>query len=189
MLIPTLPEGNIPITVDAWKLKAATIFQGKGDIRFYLNGICLLADGRICGTDGHRLFVADCGFKLPENRIICISGSIPNRDVAEIRFYGKDTGVIKLFNRWRSPKEEYRAFSVIDGKYPDIDKVLQLDEPQATSAYGIDATYLASVAKAFSPHRGIKVETFKENGPLRFTSDSCERESGEIIIMQRRLAS
>lgn len=45
------------IKVSKILLESALIFQAKKDVRYYLNGICFKADGRVCSTDGHRAFV------------------------------------------------------------------------------------------------------------------------------------
>ena len=45
------------IKVSRTILESAVIFQAKHDVRYYLGGICFKADGRVCSTDGHRMFI------------------------------------------------------------------------------------------------------------------------------------
>ena len=54
-------------------LESASIFQARNDVRYYLNGICFMPDGRIASTDGHRAFIGDShDNKLTGNVIIKI---------------------------------------------------------------------------------------------------------------------
>ena len=61
-------------------LESALIFQARNDVRYYLNGICFMPDGRVASTDGYRAFIG-CSHdnKLTENVIIKISKSPTKR--------------------------------------------------------------------------------------------------------------
>lgn len=57
-------------------LEAALVFQAKNDVRYYLNGICFMPDGRITSTDGHRAFIGGKHEnKLEDNVIVSVSKS------------------------------------------------------------------------------------------------------------------
>lgn len=61
-------------------LESALIFQARNDVRYYLNGICFMPDGRIASTDGHRAFIGGThDNKLTENVIIKIGKSPTKR--------------------------------------------------------------------------------------------------------------
>jgi hypothetical protein len=44
------------ITMDAQFVRAAQACQAKKDVRYYLNGICIMPQGKIAGTNGHILY-------------------------------------------------------------------------------------------------------------------------------------
>lgn len=57
-------------------LEGALMFQAKNDVRYYLNGICFMPDGRVAATDGHRLFVGGSHDNaIEENIIVAVAKS------------------------------------------------------------------------------------------------------------------
>ena len=141
------PAFTLPVQI----LKAASITEASNDVRYYLNGIFVKHD-RICSTDGHTLFinwVKDWpeGFDvsgLTDGVIIRIHGSIP-RGAAKAEFNptsGKAGIVNYSFNRKASI--HLGAFEIIDGIFPDVDRVLKTkeQEPVPVTQIGFNPTYL-----------------------------------------------
>lgn len=190
MLIATHEQDSF-IIVDGWRLRAAQEFQAKNDYRFYLNGVCLHSDGRITGTCGHKGFTCEAGFSLSKNVIISISGKIPLREVAEIRFTNAEGGTIKLYNkmvfkRRRKQPPAFHSFSVIDGKFPDIKKAFPEGDLEGCPEYLINGKYLAGVQKAFEPHCEIKIQSYGKDNPIVIKSGSPERQNASVLIMGMR---
>lgn len=176
------------IKVSKILLESALIFQAKNDIRYYLNGICFKADGRVCSTDGHRAFV---GGKhegdLKDDVILSITKSPTKKyDYAEI---DTDTGIVS-YHTDTTLRIGVGICEVIDGKFPDIDRVIP-KETAPTDRIGFNASYLASiekVAKLFNPK--LASVLFELNGHTNATVAKLTSYNGEeakIIVMPMRI--
>lgn len=171
-------------------LKAALLSAAKKDIRYYLNGVCLsvTASGNvfIMSTDGHRAFVA----KVPAN---CWNGEmqqkgpfdiiIPTETVAAalktktplITLSAMDNGMYSLANV---------IFAPVDGKFPDINKVLPA-LPVTDAIAQFNADYLADAQAALRIVDDSKCAFYA----LRHNGPSCAYMSCEnafVIIMSVR---
>lgn len=146
------------IEVNAGLLRAAMFMQAKNDVRFYLNGVLLHSSGYVVSTNGHCMYKADDeGLKqLESNVIIAIAGTIPTKaEVARIHFLDEKEGYITfldsighpLQSRGRPSAAHRRFFDVVEGKYPDIDRVIPASELQPTESIGVNAEYLGLVGK------------------------------------------
>ena len=126
-------------------LESALIFQARNDVRYYLNGICFMPDGRIASTDGHRAFIGGRhDNNLTENVIIKIGKSPTKRyDYAiidtksKIATYHDETGVMVGAG----------ICEEIDGRFPDIDRVIP-KETKAAEEIGFNTGYLIDIEKA-----------------------------------------
>ena len=121
------------IEVKSAYLKAALINQAKNDVRFYLNGICFMPDGRLAATDGHALFKGYHESKLEAPVIVAVNGSVPTNferaiitlpdpvagDVS-VRIWGKD-GTIRYVGNMEATVGMGWC-ELVDGQFPDIDK-------------------------------------------------------------------
>lgn len=123
-------------------LEGAMMFQAKHDVRYYLNGICFMPDGRVAATDGHRAMIASKHEnKLTDNVIVSISKS-PTKRYAYALLDTK-TGIVTYH-------DEHEAMvgagicSEINGRFPDIDRVIP-KQTAATEQIGFNAKYLADV--------------------------------------------
>lgn len=144
-------------TVPAAMIKAAQIFQANGDIRYYLNGIFLdKENGRVCGTNGHVLIICeDEKFKeIPHSMIVKIQGSIPaSADHADLTVLDDYGGYMSFRKPGGSPVVKGGArlrifYDVIEGKYPDVDKVLPQGKTKKIDKIGVNASYMGDIAKA-----------------------------------------
>ena len=132
-------------------LESALIFQARNDVRYYLNGICFMTDGRIASTDGHRAFIGGRNNnKLAENVIIKISKSPTKRyEYATIDTKAK----IATYHDEAGAMVGAGICEEIDGRFPDIDRVIP-KETRAAEEIGFNAGYLVDVekvAKLFNP--------------------------------------
>jgi len=143
---------TISIKVPAMLLKAAILSQASRDVRYYLNGIHIdKENGRVCGTNGHALFVGnDESFSsFEESMIVRISGTIPARAVdAHFVKIDEGCGYVYFTGASKKPVEavngcQVRCFyDVLEGKFPDVDKIIKGKELVAVDHIGINPGYL-----------------------------------------------
>lgn len=176
------------IKVSKILLESALIFQAKKDIRYYLNGICFKADGRLCSTDGHRAFVGGKHEgELGEDVILAVTKS-PTKayDYAEI---DTDTGTVS-YHTDATVRVGVGLCEVIDGLFPDIDRIAP-KEVNPAERIAFNAGYLADIEKAaklFSPK--FTAVTLELNGPNSACAAKLKSPDGEeatIIVIPMRI--
>lgn len=169
-------------------LEGALIFQAKNDVRYYLNGICFMPDGRVSATDGHRAFIG-CSHdnKLTENVIIKIGKSPTKRyDYAIIDTKAK----IATYHDEAGTMVGTGICEEIDGRFPDIDRVIP-KETAPTEQIGFNAKYLADVeklARLFNPK--FEAVLFELNGNTSAAVANISAPTGEtakVIVMPMRI--
>ena len=176
------------IKVSKILLESAMIFQAKNDVRYYLNGVCFKADGRVCSTDGHRAFVGDKHEgKLDGDLILSITKSPTKKyDYAEI---DTESGIVG-YHSDTTIRVGVGLCEVIDGRFPDIDRIIP-KESSATDRIKFNASYLADVEKAaklFNPK--YSSVTFQLNGhtnAIVAILKSYNGEEAKIIVMPMRI--
>lgn len=169
-------------------LEGALIFQAKQDVRYYLNGICFMPDGRVAATDGHRAMIASKHEnKIKSNVIVSISKSpTKNYSYAVIDTRAK---IVTYHNNF-DVLVGAGICSEVDGKFPDIDRVIPKQTAPAEKI-GFNAKYLSDVeklAKLFSP----KYESvlFELNGNINAAVANISAPTGEtakVIVMPMRI--
>lgn len=130
--------------VNTNKLRAAIKFQASGDIRYYLNGFRINSK-HIEATNGHvAIRMINCnGFK--GDHIIKLIGAIPAKAV-KTEFLIKEC-VAKHYDS-ADKLVGAQAFELIDGKYPDLDRVIPKEN--VTGEFpAIQIKYLSLFEKAF----------------------------------------
>ena len=126
-----MPEGcktthgegeKMKLKVSKLLIEGAMMFHAKQDVRYYLNGICFMSDGRIAATDGHRAMIASKHEnKLTDNVIVSVSKS-PTKRYAYALLDTK-TGIVTYHDE-HEIMVGAGICSEIDGKYPDIDRII-----------------------------------------------------------------
>lgn len=169
-------------------LESALIFQARNDVRYYLNGICFMPDGRIASTDGHRAFIGGShDNKLTENVIIKIGKSPTKRyeyaiidTKAKIATYHDEAGAMVGAG----------ICEEIDGRFPDIDRVIP-KETKAAEEIGFNAGYLVDVekvAKLFNPKFcGVKFELNGNTNAAVCCLSAPSGETAKIVVMPMRI--
>jgi DNA polymerase-3 subunit beta len=144
-------------TIPAHHLKAAMIFQAKGDVRYYLNGVYLNKEkGRTEAANGYCLIAINSAeiSDIPNSMIIQISGSIPaSAFYADVTMIDEKCGVIEFRDGAKNPvpksgTRKRAFFDVIEGKYPDIDKVLPSKKLKKIEKIAFNPEYMGWAAKA-----------------------------------------
>lgn len=169
-------------------LESALIFQARNDVRYYLNGICFMPDGRVASTDGHRAFIgSNHGNKLTENVIIKIGKSPIKRyehaiidTKSKIATYHDEAGMMVGSG----------ICEEIDGRFPDIDRVIP-KETKAADCIGFNAGYLVDiekVAKLFNPRFcGVKFELNGNADAAVCYLSAPSGDTAKIVVMPMRL--
>lgn len=169
-------------------LEGALMFQAKQDVRYYLNGICFMPDGRIAATDGHRAMIASKHEnKLTDNVIVSVSKS-PTKRYAYALLDTK-MGIVTYHDE-HEVMVGAGICSEIDGRFPDIDRVIPKETAPAEQI-GFNAKYLADVeklAKLFNPKwEGVR---FSLNGNTNAAVANISTPTGEtakVIVMPMRI--
>ena len=184
-------EEQTPVTLESGILKrilSKTSFSmASQDVRYYLNGMLLETDGsRINGvaTDGHRLAFssAKSSSEAPEARNI-----LPRKAVLELskilRLKNEDIK-ITFGNSSFSIQDENLDFStkLIDGKFPDYEKVLPSGEPSSLEVSKEKLQSALSRASVLSneKYRGVRFELSNNN--LKLTANNPEKELAEELL-------
>ena len=125
---------SLPVNV----LKAAVLCCGTNDVRYYLQGVCI-SDQAVIATDGHIMFKHGLSNTQSgdENKYI-----VHHEDLKTLlkNLNKKTTHVdfVKLDNAYYFISEDYKQLvALIDGKYPDIDRVIQSAERAILGSEGI----------------------------------------------------
>ena len=169
-------------------LEGALMFQAKQDIRYYLNGICFMPDGRVAATDGHRAMIASKHEnKLTDNVIVSVSKSPTKR--YSYALLDTKTKIITYHDE-HEIMVGAGICSEIDGRFPDIDRVIP-KETAPTEQIGFNAKYLADVeklAKMFNPK--FEAVLFELNGNTSAAVANISAPTGEtakVVVMPMRL--
>lgn len=187
------------IDLPAKLLRAAKQYQAVRDVRSYLEGTLLHPDGHIAATNGHAMFWAQCDeAKLLDNALIMqICGAVPaSAETAHIALHLEEKAGYMWFSDAfgisvpKSGRKTFRAFSLIDGTYPDLERVLPKGEPVATEAIGINPEYIGK-ANAALKALGARYPTVEMQ--LRGINSSIEMllkgtdYNAKVIVMPVRL--
>ena len=192
-----MPEGcktthgegeEMKLKVSKLLLEGALMFQAKQDVRYYLNGICFMPDGRVSATDGHRAMIASKHEnKLKDNVIVSVSKSPTKRYAYALL----DTKIgIATYHDEHEIMVGAGICSEINGKFPDIDRVIP-KQTAATEKIGFNAKYLTDVeklAKLFNPK--YEAVLFELNGNTNAAVANISAPTGEtakVIVMPMRI--
>ena len=127
--VPDSDEGSFPIPKLGETFSRLKPFMAFQDVRYYLCGICLQGgNGRLraVSTDGHRAAVQDMGAYDGEFSVIVPGFAVQRLSgVANPRMIvDRDAQTMHVFDG-----EMVFSFKLIDGRYPDVDRVI----PKPTS--------------------------------------------------------
>jgi DNA polymerase-3 subunit beta len=176
------------LTLSKAALLSALIFQAKKDVRYYLNGICFAPDKKLYSTDGHRAFIGEHdNAYLTENIIIAIKGAkVTSFEKAEI---DTESGLVTYLNEHGS-RVGAGICEVVDGRFPDIERVISTFKSTPTDEIGFNAGYLADIEKAAKLYNpkfcGIKIKP-NGNTAASIVEFNSAFGNGKLVIMPMRL--
>lgn len=169
-------------------IEGALMFQAKQDVRYYLNGICFMPDGRVAATDGHRAMIASKHEnKLKDNVIVSVSKSPTKR--YSYALLDTETNIVTYHDE-HEIMVGAGICSEINGRFPDIDRVIP-KQTAATEQICFNAKYLADVeklAKLFNPK--FEAVRFDLNGNINAAVANISAPTGEtakVIVMPMRI--
>ena len=154
------------------------------DIRYYLNGILFVAEGRtltLVATDGHRLALAQATLEtdIPKQEVI-----LPRKTVLELQRLLGDTDM-PIEMRFAGNQAKF-AFSgmefvtkLVEGKFPDYNRVIPKNHKNSVTLGR--APLLASLQRAAiltsEKFKGVRLNI--EPGSLRIASSNAEQEEAK----------
>lgn len=166
-------------------LEGTAFAMAQQDVRYYLNGLLLQAAQQqltVVATDGHRLAVAD--HNIPIETDTTLQLLLPRKAVSELlRVMSDDDADIamdfgKNHVRFELPGLRFSS-NLIDGKYPDYQRVMPLDCQQVLSANRelLKASLSRIAILSNEKFKGIRLRLSKNL--LTIESQTPEKEEGE----------
>jgi DNA polymerase-3 subunit beta len=154
------------------------------DIRYYLNGILFVAEGRsliLVATDGHRLGLAQATLEndIPKQEVI-----LPRKTVLELaRLLGNGDDPIEMRFAGNQAKFAFANLEfvtkLVEGKFPDYNRVIPRNHKNAVTLGR--APLLSSLQRAAiltsEKFKGVRVNL--EPGALRIASSNAEQEEAK----------
>lgn len=154
------------------------------DIRYYLNGILFVAEGKqlsLVATDGHRLAFASATLdvEVPKQEVI-----LPRKTVIELqRLLSDKEGAIEMQFASNQAKFSFDGMEfvtkLVEGKFPDYNRVIPKNHKNAVTLGR--APFLASLQRAAiltsEKFKGVRVNL--EPGTLRIASSNAEQEEAK----------
>lgn len=181
------------------KIAYVSLFAGKQDIRFYLNGVCIqnTPEGLFTvATNGHVMAAVQLGDRLEGDDFEIILSN----DTVKIITSCKELSGIVLEHTSATAEVSIKSqdatqtFKAIVGKYPDWKRII----PQGDTAQlgdkplGLSVVYLALLEKAYKAFKkhdksigeGVEVNYYGYSSPVVFVPENI---SIKVLIMPRRV--
>lgn len=202
-ILQTLPSSDFPLIKEAENYGAVLEVPQKTlkrlidrvhfamavhDIRFYLNGILFIADGRtltLVATDGHRLALAQAALdtEVGERREVIL----PRKTVLELqRLLQGEEGFIQMSFAANQARFQFAGIEfvtkLVEGKFPDYNRVIPRNHANRVTV-GREAI-LASLQRAAlltsEKFKGVRVNI--DPGLLRIGASNAEQEEAKEEI-------
>ena len=181
-------EEQIPIIVESSVLKrllSKTSFSmASQDVRYYLNGMLLEMEGNkinAVATDGHRLAFSSAKTNAAD---LDIRNILPRKAVLELsKLLSQIDGTVELLigSSYVDVRSENLSFSskLIDGKYPDYNKVFPIGEPLPLeiSKEILQSALIRASVLSNEKYRGVRFQLSEDK--LKLTANNPEQESAE----------
>jgi hypothetical protein len=158
------------IVIDRRIFKAAQHCMSTKDVRYYLNGICLRIDngikGQVYSTTGHVLFAASFNIENHAEAIKGVFDIIIPTDAVKHAAKGKTPSVDLISLDDGGYLLDGFRFIAIDGKYPDIARVIPDSNDVSNEPGHFNPALLLLCDKALAAwHDTKETATLYQNGP------------------------
>lgn len=178
------PVFSVPQKVLKELLGQVSFAMAVQDIRYYLNGILFVAEGKtlsLVATDGHRLAftAADLEVEVPKQEVI-----LPRKTVLELqRLLSDADGAIQMQFAGNQARFTFGGMEfvtkLVEGKFPDYNRVIPRNY-QSSITLG-RAPLLASLQRSAimtsEKFKGVRLNI--EPGSLRVSSNNAEQEEAQ----------
>ena len=175
------PAFNVPQKTLKGLLNQVAFAMAVHDIRYYLNGILFVAEGKqlsLVSTDGHRLAFASATLdvEVPKQEVI-----LPRKTVIELQRLLSDTeGAIEMQFANNQAKFVFAGMEfvskLVEGKFPDYNRVIPRNHPNSVTLGR--APLLASMQRTAimtsDKFKGVRLTI--EPGTLRIAANNAEQE-------------
>ncbi|MEX1166506.1 MAG: DNA polymerase III subunit beta [Hydrogenophaga sp.] len=151
------------------------------DIRYYLNGILFVAEGKslsLVATDGHRLAFAsaELDVEVPKQEVI-----LPRKTVMELqRLLSDKEGAIEMQFAANQAKFSFDAMEfvtkLVEGKFPDYNRVIPKNHKNIVTLGRVPllASLQRTAIMTSEKFKGVRLNV--EPGTLRVASSNAEQE-------------
>jgi DNA polymerase-3 subunit beta len=182
------PAFSVPQKVLKGLINQVHFAMAVHDIRYYLNGILFVAEGRnltLVATDGHRLALAQATLDtdIPKQEVI-----LPRKTVLELQRLLRDDregdeGRIEMRFAGNQARFDFSGMEfvtkLVEGKFPDYNRVIPKNHKNAVTLGR--APLLSSLQRAAiltsEKFKGVRVNI--EPGTLRIASSNAEQEEAK----------
>lgn len=175
------PAFNVPQKTLKRLLAQVSFAMAVHDIRYYLNGILFVAEGKtlsLVATDGHRLAFtsAELDIEVPKQEVI-----LPRKTVLELqRLLGDSDEPLELQfannqARFRFGKMEF-VTKLVEGKFPDYHRVIPKDNRHhlVLGRLPLLAALQRTAILTSEKFKGVRINVAP--GTLRIASNNAEQE-------------
>jgi len=184
---------QVEIKVPSKMIAAAMYFAAKGDARYYLNGVRIGKD-RVTATNGHVMLdhKLENESGLDADMIVAFKRAIPSDSyLTHFTVLDKDTVAVRHMSA-SGLLVGLDCCQIIDGKYPDVDKVLVplLGEEVAVPTMTFNFSYLELAAKAAKKINkkwaAGKLRFYGPTAAIRIEAKCTDHGKAQIVIMPMR---
>ncbi|MDR1462604.1 MAG: DNA polymerase III subunit beta [Azoarcus sp.] len=191
LLTPPASEAarfSVPQRILKQQLALVAYAMAQQDIRYYLNGLLLIADGgtlTLVTTDGHRLAYATCGLEAPvDSRSEAI---LPRKTILELsRQIGDNDDPVDIVLAGNQAVFRFGSVEfvtkLIDGKFPDYQRVIPQDHPGCIALPRVPLLSALQRAAILSNEKFHGVRMVLDNSILSIISSNTEQEEAQEEI-------
>ena len=184
-------EGDVELKLVAAEFRRlidqTSFAMAQQDVRYFLNGMLLeISPGQVraVATDGHRLAMCTLNNSSAGAGIQAI---VPRKGVLELsRMISEDDGDINLSisrNHIRITHSEYTLTSkLIDGKFPDYEKVIPRDagEPISGDRVAFKDAFNRAAILSNEKYRGVRLLLSQDQ--LTIQANNPEQDEAEVVL-------
>ena len=175
------PTFSLPQKVLKRLLGQVSFAMAVHDIRYYLNGILFVAEGKklsLVATDGHRLAFAsaDLDVEVPKQEVI-----LPRKTVLELqRLLSDKDGAIEMQFATNQAKFSFEGMEfvtkLVEGKFPDYNRVIPRNHRNIVvlGRTALLATLQRAAIMTSEKFKGVRLNL--EPGSLRVAANNAEQE-------------
>ena len=175
------PSFSVPQKVLKELLNQVSFAMAVHDIRYYLNGILFVAEGKqlsLVATDGHRLAFSSAmlDVEVPKQEVI-----LPRKTVLEMqRLLSDKEGAIEMQFAGNQAKFSFEGMEfvtkLVEGKFPDYNRVIPKNHKNIITLGRVPllASLQRTAILTSEKFKGVRLNV--EPGTLRVASNNAEQE-------------